>query len=53
MARRWRINSKADVSDEGVVTAEDHGRRGSHHGEESRVLGALFRRHSGFFLGAI
>lgn len=30
----------------GVVTAEDHGRRGSHHSEERRVLGALFRRHS-------
>lgn len=29
----------------GVVTAEDHGRRGSHHGEERWVLGALLRRH--------
>lgn len=30
----------------GVVTAEDHGRSGSHHSEERRVLGALLRRHS-------
>lgn len=53
MARRWRINGKADVSDEGVVTAEDHGRRGSHHSEERRVLGALLGRHSRSFLWAI
>lgn len=45
----------AEMSDEGagVVTAEDHGRRGSHHSEERRVLGALLRRHSRTFLGAI
>lgn len=43
------------MSDEGagVVTAEDHGRRGSHHSEERRVLGAFIRRHSCTFLGAI
>lgn len=43
------------MSDEGagVVTAEDHGRRGSHHSEERRVLGALLRRHPRSFLGAI
>lgn len=34
-----------------LVTAEDHGRGGSHHGEERRVLGALVRRHSCTFLG--
>lgn len=40
-------------SDEGreLVTAEDHGRGGSHHGEERRVLGALVRRHSCTSLG--
>lgn len=43
------------MSDEGagVVTAEDHGRRGSHHSEERRVLRAFIRRHSCTFLGAI
>lgn len=36
-----------------LLTAEDHGRRGSHHTEEGRVLGALVRRHSCTFLGAM
>lgn len=49
------ITPKAEMSNEGagVVTAEDHGRRGSHHSEERRVLGAVLRRHSCTFLGAI
>lgn len=49
------ITPKAEMSNEGagVVTAEDHGRGGSHHGEERRVLGALLGRHSCTFLGAI
>lgn len=40
----WQMNEEASV-----VTAEDHGRRGSHHSEERRVLGALLRGHDRCF----
>lgn len=45
----------AETSDggAGLPTAEDHGRRGSHHPEEGRVLGALVRGHSCTFLGVM
>lgn len=45
----WQRKRGCRDEEAGVVTAEDHGRRGTHHGEERRVLGALLRRHSRTF----
>lgn len=45
----WQRKRGCQDEETGVVTAEDHGRRGTHHGEERRVLGALLRRHSRTF----
>lgn len=53
MARSSRRRLGCEAEEPGLLTAEDHGRGGSHHTEEGRILGALVRRHSCTFLGAM